>query len=150
MWKKINITFLDNKKLLLSDYDVFINHNEEKNWIKLEQFSVGAYTEILLKFVNVKTKNTFFMFFNNTSIVCKKDEIDIKTFSKQKFYKVSKKKQDFTKDYSDVKDKINYLTNYRFLGLSIDQIIELETLKSLKYQYDLMKLLNLRERENYE
>ncbi|SYV97578.1 Uncharacterised protein, partial [Mycoplasmopsis edwardii] len=31
-FKNINITFLNGKKISLSDYSVYINHNDENDW----------------------------------------------------------------------------------------------------------------------
>ncbi|MCU9932978.1 hypothetical protein NWQ33_03580 [Mycoplasmopsis cynos] len=52
LFKNINITYLNGKNIQFNDYEIFINHNDEDNWVVLDKNSVGSYSKVLLRFRN--------------------------------------------------------------------------------------------------
>ncbi|WP_027334541.1 MSC_0621 family F1-like ATPase epsilon subunit [Mycoplasmopsis felifaucium] len=150
MSKTILMHFLDNKILKLKKYDLFINHNDENDWIKLPNESICAYPDMLIKLVNEEDKNTFYMFLKNLNIVDNGNSIMVKSFSNIKFYKTSKLKENYKNLIKITKSKISQLEASLYLGLTIDEIIELEALNDKLYELELKQILNLKEVENYE
>ncbi|MGZ9756670.1 MSC_0621 family F1-like ATPase epsilon subunit [Mycoplasma sp. 394] len=150
MSKPIEMIFLDNKKLRIKNYDLYINHYQENTWIKVSDNSIGAYPRMLIKLVNPQNKNTFFMFLKNVNIVSKPDKTLVNSFSNIHFFKVAATKQKYKKELDPLKYQISRLKTLRFVGLSIDETILLDDLKNDLYELELKQLLNLTERETYE
>ncbi|MCU9939443.1 hypothetical protein NW739_01280 [Mycoplasmopsis felis] len=99
---------------------------------------------------NKEKDNTFYLFLKNLNIVDTGQEILVKSFSDIHFYKHSKHKQNYKQEIKELKKEISKLQTALYLGLSIDDIIELEEYTDLLYEYELKQLLNIKERENYE
>ncbi|WP_322910699.1 MSC_0621 family F1-like ATPase epsilon subunit [Mycoplasmopsis felis] len=150
MSKKIIMSFLDNKVLKLKNYELYLNHNEELDWIKITDKSISAFSRMLIKLHNKEKDNTFYLFLKNLNIVDNGQEILVKSFSDIHFYKHSKHKQNYKQEIKELKKEISKLQTALYLGLSIDDIIELEEYTDLLYEYELKQLLNIKERENYE
>lgn len=150
MAKPILISFLENKSLKLKDYSLFINHNDENDWIQIENHSISAYPHVLVKFVHENTKNTFYLFLKNLNVVNNEQTILIKTFTDIRFFKEAKNNLDYKQALIDTKNKLSKLKTRQYIGLTIDEMILFEDLKEQLYELKLKQLLNLEERNKYE
>lgn len=150
MTKPILISFLENKSLKLKDYSLFINHNDENDWIQIENHSISAYPHVLVKFVHETTQNTFYLFLKNLNIVNNEETILVKTFTNIQFFKEAKNILDFKQVLADTKSKLSKLKTRQYIGLTIDEMLLFEQLKEQLYELKLKQLLNLEERNKYE
>ncbi|WP_117275459.1 MSC_0621 family F1-like ATPase epsilon subunit [Mycoplasmopsis edwardii] len=149
-FKNINITFLNGKKISLSDYSVYINHNDENDWVLIDKKSIGSYSNVLLKFVNSNTKNEFYSFLESSNFIARTESIEIKTFSNINFYKTTKKSTTSKKELAEIKRKIYELNSKQYLGWTIEEVLELEDLNNLYFKTKMKKILSIEEVENYE
>ncbi|MGC7174818.1 MSC_0621 family F1-like ATPase epsilon subunit [Metamycoplasma hominis] len=69
---KIELLFLENKKLNIEKGLVYINVNEENTWEQIANTSIASYENLLLKIIDISKQNeTFFVFFKKLKYCCK-------------------------------------------------------------------------------
>ncbi|CCP24361.1 MSC_0621 family F1-like ATPase epsilon subunit [Mycoplasmopsis cynos] len=150
LFKNINITYLNGKNIQFNDYEIFINHNDEDNWVVLDKNSVGSYSKVLLRFRNKKLNNEFYTFLESVSFIADMENIDIKTFSSQNFYKKAKKTKNQRGELAELKKKMREISSNQHFGWIIDEVIEMDELENSYFICLMKNLLNIEEVENYE
>ncbi|WP_277735221.1 MSC_0621 family F1-like ATPase epsilon subunit [Mycoplasmopsis bovis] len=126
---KVVINFIGNKQVTFNNALVYFNADEEGDWVSLVDNSILGYDITLLKIVDLSNKLTKYIFAKNTNITVAKNIISIYTFSEFVFFIETKAKKQY-----------NELEAMQQLGISIDQLLELNKLKEEKY---ILKMKNL-------
>ncbi|WP_152414853.1 MSC_0621 family F1-like ATPase epsilon subunit [Metamycoplasma auris] len=136
----LKINFIDSKILEIKNAQLFINVDEDDDWILIDSNSIMAYEYVMIKVNDLDEQKTFYLFLLNTNIVIKENQITINTFSKKTIYKESKEKVDKNQEIKEIAKKIEYYQSLQILGLSLDQFMELKILKQK------LALLNLEQK----
>ncbi len=142
---KLNIAFLNGTKYSSPKVKIFINVNEEDEFIELENNSICSFDHVLLKIKDIENNKDLFLFLKDVNILIENQQINISSCSTKQFYISLLKKIDFKKELSIIKKQINILELKKNFGLSIDEYIKLENLKEKHYILNLREILNLTE-----
>lgn len=140
---EIQINFLDNKVYKSKLAKIMVNQDEEDSWYPLEDFSLVAYKNILIKVIDQVKETSFFMFLANTNIIVENNKIIINSTNHINAYKHIDKKVNYKDDLKKVNEAIKYLETSQMIGLEIDDFIELEHLKQQRYLYKMQSVMNL-------
>lgn len=140
---EIQINFLDNKVYKSKLAKIMVNQDEEDSWYSLEDFSLVAYKNILIKVIDQVKETSFFMFLANTNIIVENNKIIINSTNHINAYKHIDKKVNYKDDLKKVNEAIKYLETSQMIGLEIDDFIELEHLKQQRYLYKMQSVMNL-------
>ncbi len=144
---KVVINFIGNKQVTFNNALVYFNADEEGDWVSLVDNSILGYDIILLKIVDLRNKLTKYIFAKNTNITVAKNIISIYTFSELVFFIETKAKKQYNESYKEVSKKVAALEAMQQLGISIDQLLELNKLKEEKYILKMKNLHKLKEEE---
>ncbi|PZW01475.1 MSC_0621 family F1-like ATPase epsilon subunit [Metamycoplasma auris] len=136
----IKINFIDSKVLEIKKAKLYINVDEDDDWILIDSNSIMAYEYVMIKINDLDEDKTFYLFLLNPNIVIKDNRITINTFSKKVIYKQTKEKIDKKDEIKEVLKKIEYYQSLQILGLNLDQFMELKILKQK------LALLNLEQK----
>ncbi|WP_031488948.1 MSC_0621 family F1-like ATPase epsilon subunit [Ureaplasma canigenitalium] len=146
----LNIHFLHGKKMHFQVASLFFNDDEENNWYTIDNNSICAYEDILVKIVDHIEKKEIYVFLVNTTIVVENDSIEVTTTNEINYFirRNTKKKQH--KNLTDLNEQINYFQSTRVLGIDIEEMINFDEIKHQYYKNKLINILNLKEEFNYE
>ncbi|AEI90186.1 hypothetical protein FCM49_02485 [Mycoplasma bovis] len=144
---KVVINFIGNKQVTFNNALVYFNADEEGDWVSLVDNSILGYDITLLKIVDLSNKLTKYIFAKNTNITVAKNIISIYTFSEFVFFIETKAKKQYNESYKEVSKKVAALEAMQQLGISIDQLLELNKLKEEKYILKMKNLHKLKEEE---
>ncbi|MGC7157357.1 MSC_0621 family F1-like ATPase epsilon subunit [Metamycoplasma hominis] len=145
---KIELLFLENKKLNIEKGLVYINVNEENTWEQIANTSIASYENLLLKIIDISKQNeTFFVFLKNSNIVVNNNIATISTLTKPHFYIKSLNKVNLVKTISELSNEIKFWKAKQQLGLKLDEFLKLEVLEEKYYLLSLRQELNLIEKD---
>lgn len=147
---KVNISFIDNKTETFDKVNVYLNLNDEDDWIMLDSNMIGSYELILIKLVieEKRTKKEIYVFAKNANLILKNNILDIETFSQRNLFIKTKQKQNLKKQIADLKNKFDYLNAKQFIGLDVNEFLSYKQLKYDLYILKLRDLFNLKEVSN--
>lgn len=145
---KIELLFLENKKLNIEKGLVYINVNEENTWEQIANTSIASYENLLLKIIDISKQNeTFFVFLKNSNIVVNNNIATISTLTQPNFYIKSLNKVNLVKTISELSNEIKFWKAKQQLGLKLDEFLKLEVLEEKYYLLSLRQELNLIEKD---
>lgn len=147
---KILINFLDNYKTKIYSGLVYVNLDQEDDWVLLENNSLASYDYVLIKIKDLNNKEEKYCFLKNANIIIRDNVININNSNRINFYKKSNQKINNKNSIKETEIKFNLLESMQKLGLNIDQYIELNELKNKLYTLKMQKLFNLDKEEKYE
>ncbi|MHA3880933.1 MSC_0621 family F1-like ATPase epsilon subunit [Metamycoplasma hominis] len=145
---KIELLFLENKKLNIEKGLVYINVNEENTWEQIANTSIASYENLLLKIIDISKQNeTFFVFLKNSNIVVNNNIATISTLTQPHFYIKSLNKVNLVKAIAELSDEIKFWKAKQQLGLKLEEFLKLEVLEEKYYLLSLGQELNLIEKD---
>lgn len=147
---KVNISFINNNTETFDKVNVYLNINDEDDWIMLDSNMIGSYELVLIKLVveEKRVKKEIYVFAKNANLILKNHILDIETFSQRNLFIKTKQKQNLKKQIADLKNKFDYLDAKQFIGLDVNEFLSYKQLKYDLYILKLRDLLNLKEVSN--
>ncbi|QJR44184.1 MSC_0621 family F1-like ATPase epsilon subunit [Mycoplasma miroungirhinis] len=142
----IHISSLSSKSVNAKNASLFINLNQEDQWIFLENNSLASYKNTLIKIINHFNEKTFYVFLENSDFIVKNNLIEINTFANINLLVSDKNNFNLKQNKEQLKEvtkQINYYKAYTNLGLEVEQLIKLSNLETKQYQLKLKQLLYL-------
>ncbi|AZZ65770.1 hypothetical protein DMC14_003200 [Metamycoplasma phocicerebrale] len=147
---KITINFLNDKKIIIRNGELYINIDEEDDWLLINSNSIMAYDNTIIKIKDLDENKEFYLFLINTNLIVSDNVVTINTFNKENIYKKATKRINNKEEIKDLVNKINYYNSLQKIGLSLDQYIEKNSLNQKLYIETLKQNLQLIGDRNYE
>lgn len=150
---RLEITQKNGSKIVFRKVEVALNINLENTWKNLENNSLVANSNYLLKITSLIDKRTFYLHLNNTNIFIEKDIIQINLFHNLKIYvqnkkRMARKRREF--EINKIKEQIYSLRLRQEIGLTLEEMIQLNNLKNELYLNRIIGVFNLIALENFD
>ncbi|WP_029513579.1 MSC_0621 family F1-like ATPase epsilon subunit [Mycoplasmopsis primatum] len=140
---KINIHFISNTGYVFPKAKIFINTNDEDDFHELTNNSICGYDKLLIKIYDALANKEYFIFLKKTNIFIKDNIANISTFSNNKFYVSSLRKNNKTQEFIDASNQLKLLNLKKNIGLTIDEIITYDDISYKNYVLKMINRLNL-------
>ncbi|BAP39779.1 MSC_0621 family F1-like ATPase epsilon subunit [Metamycoplasma canadense] len=147
---KIQINFLDNKTKIIRNGLLFINVDDEDQWVLADSNAIMAYENTVIKIKDLDEEKEFYLFLINTNIIINQKNININTFNKMEIFKQNNKTVDNKNKIREVLNNISYFNSLQKIGLNLDQFMQLKLLNQELYLLKIQQNLKLAKEIKYE